>query len=80
MKQTALFVLFFAFCAVFGFAQNDLQPAAIVKLTKPEPITVKQFRTEADRMEKAAGRALTNDEKKQVLDAMINERLAMQAA
>jgi len=80
MKRIALFVLFFAFCAVFGFAQSDLQPAAIVKLTKSEPITVKQFRTEVERMEKAAGRLLNEGEKKQVLDAMINERLAVQAA
>ena len=80
MKRIVLCVLFFALCAVFGFAQSDLQPAAIVKLTKSEPITVKQFRTEVERMEKAAGRSLNDSEKKQVLDAMINERLAIQAA
>ena len=80
MKRIALFVLFFVFCAFSGFSQSDLQPAAIVKLTKSEPITVKQFRTEVERMEKAAGRALNESEKKQVLDAMINERLALQAA
>jgi len=80
MKRIVLCVLVFAFCAGFGFAQADLQPAAIVKLTKSEPITVKQFRTEVERMEKAAGRPLNDSEKKQVLDAMINERLAIQAA
>ena len=80
MKHLSFLVLFFAFCAVFGFAQADLQPAAIVKLTKSEPITVKQFRTESERMEKIAGRALSENEKKQVLDAMIDERLVLQAA
>ena len=65
---------------MYGFGQSDLQPAAIVKLTKSEPITVKQFRTEVARMEIAAGRSLNESEKKQVLDAMINERLAIQAA
>ena len=80
MKRIALCVLFFAFCAVFGFTQSDLQPAAIVKLTKSEPITVKQFRTEVERMEKGMGRTLTESEKKQVLDAMIDERLVLQAA
>jgi parvulin-like peptidyl-prolyl isomerase len=80
MKRIALCVLLFVLCAVFGFSQSDLQPAAIVKLTKSEPITVKQFRTEVDRMEKTAGRTLNESEKKEVLDAMINERLALQAA
>jgi parvulin-like peptidyl-prolyl isomerase len=61
-------------------AQADLQPAAIVRLTKSEPVTVKQLRTEVERMEKAAGRALSEDEKWQVLDVMVNERLAVQAA
>jgi parvulin-like peptidyl-prolyl isomerase len=57
-----------------------LQPAAIVRLTKSEPITVKQLKTEIERMEQQSGRALTTAEKRQVLDVMINERLAIQAA
>jgi len=80
MKHTALIVLFFVFSAVFCFAQADLQPAAIVKLTKSEPITVKQFRTEVEKMEKALEKTLSESEKKQVLDAMIDERLVIQAA
>jgi parvulin-like peptidyl-prolyl isomerase len=69
-------------CALGGaaFAQSDLQPAAIVNLTKSEPITVKQFRTEVERMEKGSGRTLNADERRQVLDVMINEKLAIQAA
>lgn len=62
------------------FAQADLQPAAIVNLIRSEPITVRQFRTDVQRMETAAGRSLTKDEKMQVLDAIINERLCLQAA
>jgi parvulin-like peptidyl-prolyl isomerase len=72
---------------VFGFvlaaslsAQLDLQPAAIVRLTKSEPISVKQYRTEVERMETQTRRKLTDVERRQVLDVMINERLAMQAA
>ncbi|MDR2477026.1 MAG: peptidyl-prolyl cis-trans isomerase [Treponema sp.] len=81
MKHRALFlVIFSVLCAVMGFAQSDLQPAAIVNLTKSEPITVKQFRTEVERMEKSAGRVLKMEERRQVLDVMINERLAIQAA
>ena len=58
MKRIGFLVLFSAFLAVWAFAQSDLQPAAIVNLTKSEPVTVKQFRTEVERMEKSAGRAL----------------------
>jgi parvulin-like peptidyl-prolyl isomerase len=61
-------------------AQNDLQPAAIVNLTRSEPITVKQFRNEVERMEKGTGRTLNTTERRQVLDVLINEKLAIQAA
>ena len=66
--------------AVMGFTQTDLQPVALVRLTKSEPITVKQFRTEVERMETQMGRPLNATERRQVLDVMINERLAIQAA
>jgi parvulin-like peptidyl-prolyl isomerase len=62
------------------FAQTDLQPAAIVKLTKTEPITVKQLKAEIDQIEKQGGRKLSAEERRQILDVMINERLAIQAA
>jgi parvulin-like peptidyl-prolyl isomerase len=39
-----------------------------------------QLKTEVERLEKTAGRALTPEERRQVLDVMINERLAVQAA
>ena len=80
MKHLSFLTLFFVFSSVFCFAQADLQPAAIVKLTKSEPITVKQFRTQLETIEKAASRSLTLDEKKQLLDSMIDERLVIQAA
>jgi len=80
MKKTIFYLILISCIAVSGFSQADLQPAAIVNLTKNEPITVKQLRTEIERMEKARGRALTKDERLQILDVMINERLAIQAA
>jgi parvulin-like peptidyl-prolyl isomerase len=80
MKRITLLTLFSLSLAIWCFAQADLQPAAIVNLTKSEPITVKQFRTEVESMEKASGRALNQNEQREVLDAMINERLALQAA
>ena len=80
MKYWGFLVLFSVFLAVQAFAQSDLQPAAIVNLTRSEPITVKQFRTEVERMERSARRTLNDSERREVLDAMINERLAIQAA
>jgi len=80
MKRIVFLVLFSFFLTVYGFAQADLQPAAIVNLTRSEPITVKQLRTEVERMEKSARRSLSDKERRDVLDSMINERLAIQAA
>jgi len=81
MKRITIFTLFSLFTAVWCFAQTDLQPAAIVNLTKSEPITVKQLRTEVERIEKAPGaHVLSKEERLQVLDVMINEKLVMQAA
>jgi parvulin-like peptidyl-prolyl isomerase len=80
MKRTTIFALFSLFTAIWCFAQADLQPAAIVNLTRSEPITVKQLRTEVERMEKSARRPLNDKERRDILDSMINERLAIQAA
>ena len=80
MKRLLFFILLSSFFAALAFAQADLQPAAIVNLTKSEPITVKQFRTEVERMEKSTRRTLNDKERRDVLDVMINERLAIQAA
>jgi len=63
-----------------AFAQADLQPVALIRLTKTEPITVKQLRTEIEKLEAQYGKELSAEEKRQVLDIMINERLALQAA
>ncbi|MDR1858057.1 MAG: SurA N-terminal domain-containing protein [Treponema sp.] len=80
MKRVVFLVFLASFLAAWGFAQADLQPAAIVNLTRSEPITVKQFRTEVERMERSVRRSLTEQERREVLDAMINEKLAIQAA
>jgi len=80
MKRTLFLLILASLVAAAGFSQADLQPAATVNLTKSEPITVKQLRTEVERMEKTAGRALTQNERAQVLDVIINERLVIQAA
>ncbi|MDR1411427.1 MAG: peptidyl-prolyl cis-trans isomerase [Spirochaetaceae bacterium] len=80
MKRFLPFVLFGLALVAAVPAQTDLQPAAIVRLTKTEPITVKQLRTEVERMETQARRKFSPAERRQILDVMINERLAIQAA
>jgi parvulin-like peptidyl-prolyl isomerase len=81
----------------FLSAQSDLQPVAIVRLTKSEPITVKQWRAEVEKLVwpqlaqrlgrqpatqeiNSAAQGVSKEEKRQVLEMMINERLALQAA
>ncbi|MDR0502656.1 MAG: peptidylprolyl isomerase [Treponema sp.] len=66
--------------AVSGFSQSGLQSAATINLIRTEVITVGQLRAEVERMEKASGRILSQAERLQILDVMINERLVLQAA
>ncbi|MCL1994565.1 MAG: SurA N-terminal domain-containing protein [Spirochaetes bacterium] len=81
MKKTVLLVALGFFAVFAAFAQAGLQPAATVNLTRTEPITVNQLRQEVERMERSAGgRTMTQQDVMQVLDIMINERLALQAA
>jgi len=74
----ALFVLLASTAAVF--AQSDLQVLAVVKYNKNESITVKQLKARCETYEKQIGKKLTVDERKQVLDALIEEKLVLQAA
>lgn len=79
MKRFAIaFLTLFAATALF--AQSDLQVLAVVKLNKNESITVKQLKTRVDSYEKQRGTALSTDDRKKVLDAMIQEKLVLQAA
>ncbi|GHT56713.1 hypothetical protein FACS1894109_06560 [Spirochaetia bacterium] len=97
MKRLVISLVLCSFAAFMGFAQTDLQPAAIVKLTKSEPITVKQLKTEAEKLVRdtlvqnlrraptaaeinTAVQNLSAADRRQILDVMINEKLAIQAA
>lgn len=75
-----IFLFLIVLIAVPGFSQSQLQSAATVNLIRTEAITVGQLRTEVERMEKGTGRTLTQAERLQVLDVIINERLVLQAA
>ena len=80
MKRLGFCAVLFIMVAGMLAAQTDLQPIANVKLSKTEPITLKQLKARVEAYQKELGRVMTVDEKKKVLDTLINERLVVQAA
>ena len=79
MKRFAI-ALFTLLMSAAVFAQSALQGLAVVKLNKNEPITVKQIKTRVEMYEKQRGASLSVDDRKKVLDALIQEKLVLQAA
>lgn len=72
--------LLMTFTAVLS-AQSDLQPLVTVKLHKTESITLKQLKNRVAMYQKQTGvPSFSIDEKKEILNAMIDEKLATQAA
>jgi parvulin-like peptidyl-prolyl isomerase len=81
-----------SFLALYGgltFAQMDLQPVAIVRLSKSQPISVKEFKDYVNWMNLSRSNAadsgqpappLNEEERRQILDTISNQLLACQAA
>ncbi len=80
MKKIILVLTMLLMAAGSAFAQSDLQPLVIVKYNKSETITVKQLKSRCDSYEKQMGQKLTVDQRKQVLNTLIDEKLVLQAA
>jgi len=80
MKQTILCAVMFCALVPLVAAQVLDKPAATVRLTKTESITISTLQKTATAMEAQAKRALTLDERKQLLDAMVGNALIIQAA
>lgn len=81
MKRLAITISMFLCAILVGFAQVDLQPLATVKITKTEPITLKQLKSRVESYKLQTGRSTFSvEEKKAILDGMINEKLIVQAA
>ncbi|MDR2602748.1 MAG: peptidyl-prolyl cis-trans isomerase [Spirochaetaceae bacterium] len=80
MKKKLTILLFF--CGfINGVYAGDLDTVATVKLTRTEPITVKELKAEVDALQKITGQKLTVDDRRKVLvEKMIPERLVLQAA
>ena len=80
MKKIALTLMILLLAGASVFAQSDLQVLAVVNYNKSESITVKQLKSRCEIYKKQLNRALTVEEKKSTLDALINEKLVLQAA
>ncbi|MDR0599675.1 MAG: peptidyl-prolyl cis-trans isomerase [Treponema sp.] len=80
MKRMILFLRVFPLFAGAVFAQSNIQTVATVRLTKTEAITLGQLKAEVEKMEKLAGRTLTPEERREVLEGMVNNKLVLQAA
>ena len=78
MKKVA--VVLFTALAAFAFAQNDLQVIAEVNYSKREPITLGTVKTYVKNFEGQAQRTLTVEERRQILDVLVNSRLVLQLA
>ena len=79
MKRLSIvFISLFMSCALF--AQADLQVLATVKLSKNESITVKQLKSRVEAYQKQRNQTLNLQDRKKVLDALIQEKLILQAA
>jgi parvulin-like peptidyl-prolyl isomerase len=81
MKRTIIFLTLLFLLVLPVFAQSfDLRTVAIVNLIRSEPISGRDLRNEVELVERTSGRTLTPAQRQGVLDEMINERLAIQAA
>ena len=76
MKRLVVFFVLLS-TAFLASAQSDLQPLVTIKLHKTESITLKQLKNRVAAYQKqAGGTSFTVEQKKQILDAMIDAQKA----
>ncbi len=80
MKRRMSLFLILAACSAVISAQAIDKPAATVRLTRAETISVRKLRKTVDPLEQRAGRALTVEERKTILDGLVNRALIEQSA
>lgn len=79
MKRSFFAVLLLIISMAALSAQTTIdKPAATAKLTKLEMISVRQFRSNLEKIETAIGQKLTAEQRQQLLDKMIDELLFAQ--
>ncbi len=81
MKKRLVTLCVMALVATTLFAQADLQPLVTIKLNRTESITLKNLKARVAVYQKQTGlTSFTVDQKKEILDSLINEKLILQAA
>jgi hypothetical protein len=80
MKRLSLFLLLFPLASLVWPQTNDLQPLATIKVQRSESITLRQLKSRVEMYKKQGVTSFTLDQKKEMLDAMIDEKLVVQAA
>jgi len=87
MKRLMIVLSVFLAVSVLGFGQIELQPVAVVRLSKTEQISVKQFKEYVNWLTIAkvmstqnTNAQLTDEEKRLALDELGNQFLACQAS
>jgi parvulin-like peptidyl-prolyl isomerase len=79
VKRTTVLGALLALAAAVASAQID-PTIARIKLTKVEVITQKQFRAQVESIETSLKRPLTKDQREQYLQALVDQKLLLQAA
>ncbi len=81
MKRLAICLSLLVALAGSVFAQADLTPLVVVKLNKSETITLKKLKNRVEIYKKQTNQpSFSVDQKKEILNAMVDELLIVQAA
>lgn len=82
MKKTLVCIMMcLLFTGMIFAQQKDLQPLVTIKLNKTESITVKDLKNRCDLYKIQTGMtSFTTEQKVEILDSLINEKLVLQAA
>lgn len=78
MKRIVFSAVFLAGLLAAGAQTTIDKPAATIKLTKQEVISVRQIRADVERLETSSGLKFNDEQIKQVLDARVNSLLFVQ--
>jgi parvulin-like peptidyl-prolyl isomerase len=78
MKRVLSAIIAILFLSIAGAQTTIDKPAATIKLSRQEVVSVRQLRSDVERLEKAAGVKFSVEQIKQVLDARINSLLFVQ--
>jgi peptidyl-prolyl cis-trans isomerase SurA len=80
MRKNTFLVSFLLILTIFAGAQTIDSPVALVNLHKNEPVSLKKFSQQITLLENQRGTSYSLEEKKQLLDLVIEDTLINQAA